>query len=259
MLLVVMLRWFEHSQVYHPGRAMDASGADLRRPFEDVWFKAQDGVTLNAWFFPAQTNTAPDCLAVILCHGNAGNISHRLATCQALLESGVSVLSFDYRGYGRSHGSPSEEGTYHDAQAAYLWLRQKGFAARNIIPYGESLGGGVAAELALREEVGGLVLQSTFTSVTDLGAELFPFLPVRWLSQIHYDTCAKLPRLKNPVLIMHSRGDSLVPFKHSERNFAAAQDPKLFCVIGGDHNNPLEDREAFQSGIEKFLAICRSK
>ena len=176
-----MFRWFEHSQVYHPDRVLTATGAELGRPFEDVSFKASDGVELNGWFFPASTNSPRRHLAVLVCHGNAGNIGHRLDTCAALLATGVNVFVFDYRGYGRSQGRPSEEGTYRDAQAAYRWLRQKGFAGTNIIAFGESLGGGVAAELAVRETVGGLVLQSTFTSIPDMGAELFPWLPVRWL------------------------------------------------------------------------------
>src|SRR5207247_2423908 len=108
-------------------------------------------------------------LAVLFCHGNAGNISDRLGICRALLATGVNVLLFDYRGYGRSEGRPSEEGTYLDAQAALQWLRQKGFAGTNVVAFGESLGGGIASELALREPVGGLVLQSTFCSITEIG------------------------------------------------------------------------------------------
>ena len=182
-----MLRWFEHSQVYHPRRALDATGAELRRPFEDAWFKAGDGVELNGWFFPADTNSARRHLAVLICHGNAGNISHRLETSQAFLDTGMAVFVFDYRGYGRSHGRPGEEGTYRDARAAYQWLSTKGFASTNIIAFGESLGGGVGSELALRDPLGGLILQSSFTSIPDIGAELFPWLPVRWLSSVERD------------------------------------------------------------------------
>lgn len=248
-----MLRWFEHSQVYHPDRVFMASGAELGRPFEDITFKASDGVELNGWFFPANTNSARGHLAVLLCHGNAGNISHRLELCRALLETGVSVFAFDYRGYGRSQGRPGEEGTYRDAQAAHRWLQQRGFSGANIVAFGESLGGGVVSELALRVSLAGLILQSTFTSVTDMGAELFPWLPVRWLGAIKYDTCSKLPRLKVPVLVMHSRTDELVPFRHGQKNFAAANPPKLFWEIKGTHNDPLLDRKAFLDGLQKFL------
>ncbi len=257
LLVFLMLRWFEHSQVYHPERAMAATGAELGRPFEEVFFKAADGIELNGWFFPAATNSQRRQLAVVFCHGNAGNISHRLDTCAALLATGVNVFLFDYRGYGRSRGRPNEEGTYRDAQAAYHWLRQKGFPATNIIAFGESLGGGVAAELATRETVGGLVLQSTFTSVTDMGAELFPWLPVRTLGSIRYDTRSKLPRLHVPVLVMHSPGDTLVGFHQAKANFAAANEPKLFWEIKGDHNEALVDASHFIAGLERFLGLIK--
>ena len=257
LLIVLMLRWFEHSQVYHPNRVLTATGAALGQPFEDVRFKASDGVELNGWFFPAATNSPRARLAMLYCHGNAGNISHRLDTYIALLATGVSVFAFDYRGYGQSEGRPSEEGTCRDAQAAYQWLRQKGFSGTNIIAFGESLGGGVAAELAARETLGGLVLQSTFTSIPDMGAELFPWLPVRWLGTIHYDTRSKLPRLKVPVLVMHSPTDGLVRFRHGQANFAAANEPKLFWELKGDHNDPLADTQHFIAGLEKFLSLIK--
>lgn len=253
LLIVMLLRWFEHSQVYHPSRRMDATGAELGRGFEDVRFKASDGVELNGWFFPANTNSARARLAVLVCHGNAGNISHRLEICDILLSAGVNVFVFDYRGYGRSAGRPSEEGTYRDAQAAYAWLRARGFAGTNIIAFGESLGGGIATELALREPVGGLMLQSTFTSVPDIGAELFPWLPVRTLGKIRYDTRSKLPRIKVPVLVMHSKVDDLIGVRHAERNFAAANEPKIFWEITGGHNGGLDDRRQFLAGTERFF------
>jgi uncharacterized protein len=257
VLGILMLRLFEHSQVYHPDRSLTATGAELGRPFEDVWFKTKDGLELNGWFFPATNKPAPSQLVVLVCHGNAGNIGHRLDMCQALLETGVSVFVFDYRGYGRSQGRPSEEGTYRDAQAAHQWLRQKGYDATSILVFGESLGGGVATGLAMREETGGLILQSTFTSTPDLGAELFPWLPVRWLASIHYDTCHKLPLLKVPVLVMHSRNDELIRFRHGQKNFAAANEPKLFWELRGEHNDPLADRKHFIAGLEKFLVLVR--
>jgi hypothetical protein len=250
-----MLRYFEYSQVYHPDRVLSATGAELGRPFEDVFFAAGDGVELNGWFFPGNTNPPRARLAVLICHGNAGNISHRLELCQALLATGVSVFVFDYRGYGRSRGHPSEEGTYRDAQAAHHWLQAKGFSGGRIIALGESLGGGVASELALRERLGGLVLQSTFTSIPDVGAELFPWLPVRWLGTIKYNTLAKLPRLKVPLLVMHSRTDGLIGFHHSEKNLAAANPPKLFWELKGNHNDQLLDPGQFIPGIEKLLEL----
>jgi uncharacterized protein len=267
LLIFIMLRAFEHSQVYHPDRNLAATGAELGFPFEDVTFTASDGVQLHGWFYPAlpppASSAAHDAASaprvILLCHGNAGNISHRLDTCAALLTTGVSVLLFDYRGYGRSQGRPSEEGTYRDAQAAHQWLERKGFPGNRIIVFGESLGGGVAAELAVRAPVGALVLQSTFTSIPDVGAELFPWLPVRLLASIKYATASKLPRLKVPVLVMHSRTDELVAFHHATRNFAAANQPKLFWELKGEHNDALGERDNFIAGIRQFLPMVHGE
>jgi alpha-beta hydrolase superfamily lysophospholipase len=260
LAIYLVLRWFEHHQVYQPGREMETSGGELGRPFEDTYFSATDGCKLNGWFFTAAADSARRHLVYLLCHGNAGNISHRLDHCATLLETGASVFIFDYRGYGRSEGCPGEEGTYRDAQGAHRWLREKGFAATNIIALGESLGGGIASELALREPIGGLILQSTYTSITELGTELFPWLPVRWIGTIKYATHRKLPRVKVPVLIMHSRADSLIGFQHAEKNFAAAKEPKLLWEIGGDHNHFLEsDRMRYLEGLNRFLEIVSNE
>lgn len=260
VVLFGMLRWFEYRNVYHPTASLWVEPGVLGRPVEAVWLTTHDGVRLSAWFFPAAAKSPRHHLAVLHCHGNGGNISHRLDVANALLATGVNVLLFDYRGYGLSSGRPNEEGTYLDAQAGYAWLRERGFAPTNIIAFGESLGGGVATELGAREPLGGLVLQSTFTSIPDIGAELFPWLPVRWLASIHYDTCAKLPRIHVPVLVMHSRADTLIPFAHAERNFAVANEPKLFHEIAGNHNDFLEaDRDKFIAGFQALLRIVESR
>jgi uncharacterized protein len=252
---VLMFQRFEHGMIYYPARVLDAKPGQLGRPFEEVFIPVENGEQVHAWYFPAHSGQAQASVPVVLvCHGNAGNISHRLDLARMLLEAGGSVLLFDYRGYGLSTGRPGEEGTYRDAQAAWRWLSQKGFAGANIVAYGESLGGGVAAELAVREPLGGLILQSTFTSIPDLGAELFPWLPVRLVGSVKYDTLHKLPRLKIPILILHSRQDKLIGFRHAERNFAAANPPKYICEIDGDHNDALyASRPKFLAAIRDFL------
>lgn len=148
----MLLRWFEYRQVFQPYSTIQVDGRDLGRPWENIYFMAADGPRLNGWFFPAGAQSRRVRLVVLHCHGNGGNISHRLGDYEALLALGVNVLGFDYRGYGQSEGKPSEEGTYVDAQAALRWLCQKGFGPTNIIVMGESLGGAVAAELALRKK-----------------------------------------------------------------------------------------------------------
>ncbi len=251
----VMLRWLERHLVYFPSTHLVASGDELGRPVEDVFFVARDGVRLNGWFYPAAKDSARARLVMLLLHGNAGNLSHRLNYYQAWQELGLNVLAVDYRGYGRSEGRPGEAGTYLDGQAACEWLRRKGFAPANIILLGKSLGGGVAAEVALRETVGGLVLQSTFTSLLELGQELYPWLPVRWLNTIKYETRSKLPQLSCPVLVMHSRADELIRFHHGEDLFAVAREPKMFWELAGGHNQTLEaGRAQYLDGLERFLA-----
>jgi fermentation-respiration switch protein FrsA (DUF1100 family) len=246
-----MLRWFEQRQVYFPSRRMDARPRQLGRPFEDVFIPVERGQRVNAWYFPAQMASRP---VMLVCHGNAGNISDRLDLASLLLEAGAGVLLLEYRGYGCSDGKPSEENTYRDAQAAYHWLRAKGLPGTSIIAYGESLGGGVAAELALREKVGGLILQSTFTSIPDVGAELFPWLPVRLVSTIKYNTRAKLPRMRVPALILHSRQDDLIAFHHAEENFAAANEPKFLRELRGGHNDTLwASRPQMLAAVREFL------
>lgn len=253
-IFLVMIRWFEHRQVYMPSKVLEGSAADLGRPFEDVFLKTQDGLRLNAWFFPAAETAPRKDLVLLLFHGNAGNISHRAVMHSTLLDLGLNVLALDYRGYGRSEGHPGESGTYLDGEAAYEWLTDRGFNGSQILVHGNSLGGGIASELALRKEVGGLILQNSFCSVPDIGKELFPFLPVRLLASIHYNTYAKLPKIKVPVMIMHSPNDEIIPFTHGQRNFEAANEPKLFWELKGGHNDTLRaGREQFEEGLNRFI------
>lgn len=249
-----MIRWFEHRQVYAPRRELEGQASDLGRPFEEVFLTTSDGLKLHGWFFPAAADAPRTRQVLLLCHGNAGNVSHRLHFVKAWLELGLSVLVFDYRGYGRSEGRVDEAGTYLDALAARRWLHDRGFKASDIIALGKSLGGGIASELALREPLGALILQSTFTSIPDLGSELFPWLPVRKLHRIRYDTVNRLPRLHLPVLVAHSRTDDLIGFQHAERNFAAANAPKELLEIAGNHVSVIEDgRAEYLAGLDHFL------
>jgi len=223
-------------------------------PREDVQLSARDGCQLHGWFFPAEKGALRSDLALLLMHGNVGNICTRLEFYEAWLSLGLNVFAFDYRGYGCSKGIPSEEGTYQDAEAAHAWLVAHGFAPKRIIALGKSLGGGIASELSLRTEVGALILQSTFTNIADAGADLFPFLPVRWVNTIKYDTLSKLPKIHVPVMVIHSRADKTIRFRNAERNYAAANTPKLFWEIQGGHVGVLDaDRAHYLHGLEKFL------
>jgi len=254
LILFMFLRAFEHNNVYHPSAELDARVGEVGIPGEEVWLTTSDKLRLNAWYFPAPKDSPRARYAVLFAHGNGGNISHRLGIYQLWHGLGVNFLAFDYRGYGLSAGKPSEQGTYKDAQAAYDWLIGKGFKPEDIIVLGESLGGGIASWVAVENKVGALVLQSTFTSVPDLGKELFPFLPVHQLASIHYNTIERLPKIKVPLLILHSRTDTLIRFQHAEKNFRVANEPKLLHEVLGDHNETLfAGTQEYRTGVEKFL------
>ncbi|MEK7768865.1 MAG: alpha/beta hydrolase, partial [Pseudomonadota bacterium] len=204
---------------------------------ESVEITTTDNETLHGWFVPAPAATAAKG-TVLFFHGNAGNISYRLYYLAMLAELGYDTFIFDYRGYGRSSGSPSESGTYLDAQAAWHYLTAtKGIPPARVVLFGESLGGAVAAWLAAREKPGALVLASTFTSVPDMAAKIYPYLPVRLLSRFEYNTLEYLRSVTCPVFVAHSPQDEIVPFEQGQALFQAAPEPKQFLELQGGHND----------------------
>ena len=233
------------------GREYAGTPQALGLAFEDVTLRTEDGETLAAWYVPASRPRG----AVLFCHGNAGNISHRLDFLLMFHRMGYSTLIFDYRGYGRSSGRPTEAGTYRDARAGWDYLvAVQGIAPGKVVLYGESLGGAVAARLAEQTDPGALVLASAFTSVPDLGAEIYPFLPVRGLARIRYDTRDSLTRVRAPVLVAHSPGDEIVPFSHGEALYQAASEPKAMLRLAGGHNDGfIFMREAWRARLGEFL------
>jgi len=219
--------------------------------FEEVALTTSDGETLAAWFVPADRPRG----AVLFCHGNAGNISHRLDFLLMFHRMGYATLIFDYRGYGRSTGRPSESGAYLDAQAGWDYLVEtRGIPPGRIVLYGESLGGAVAAHLAEKEQPGALVIASAFTSVPELGTEIYPFLPVRLLARIRLDARDSLSRVRAPVLVAHSPGDEIVPFAHGEALYRAAHGPKAMLRLSGGHNTGfIFMREDWVAELKAFL------
>ncbi|HEX5362884.1 MAG TPA: alpha/beta hydrolase [Gallionella sp.] len=235
-----------------PGRDYEATPALLNLPFESVALTSSDGVKLAAWYVPAENARG----AVLYAHGNAGNISHRLDAIRQFRDMGLSVFIFDYRGYGQSTGKPSEEGTYRDAEAAWQHLTaQRGIAPAHIVIFGESLGAAVAAHLAARHQPGTLILASAFTSMPELAADLYPFIPARWLTRFHYDTRLHLNDVHAPVLIAHSREDEIIPFRHGKALYDAAHEPRQFLELRGGHNDLFyANTEIFAREVGRFLA-----
>jgi len=231
-----LLFLFQERLAYYPeiGREIHSTPRKHGMDYEPLTLATPDGETLDAWFVPA-----PRARGVVLfLHGNAGNLSHRMDSIAMFHRLGYAVLIFDYRGYGRSSGKPSEAGLHRDAETAWAYLADtRGIAPDDIILFGESLGGALAAHLAARQRPGALVLASVFTSVPDLAADLYPWLPARWLARLRYDTRAALARTDCPVLVAHSPDDEIIPYRHGQALFAAAPGPKAFLALAGGHND----------------------
>jgi fermentation-respiration switch protein FrsA (DUF1100 family) len=251
--LTALMLAFERQLIYFPQRTLDLLPSDLGMRFDEFRLAAL-GAEVHGWWLPKQGAR----WGVLVCHGNAGNISHRLERARLMQQRlGASVLLFDYRGYGRSTGSPDEEGTYRDARAAYRHLvDDKGIAAERLLLFGESLGAAVAVQLALEKPAAALVLESAFTSIPDMARAAYPFLPpVGPLIRTRYETLAKLPRLRVPLLVLHGERDEIVPFDQARRLFEAAPEPKRFFPIpGAGHNDAyLSGGEPYWRAFEDFL------
>ncbi len=243
---------FEQSkQIYFPKKPWTATPFSEGLTSENIKFKTADGLTLSGWFVKAELEKG----VVLLCHGNAGNISHRLDELRRYHDLGFSVFIFDYRGYGKSEGRPTEKGTYLDAEAAWKFLiEKKGVRPQEIIFVGRSLGAAIAADLAVKHPPRALIIESGFTSLPDIASELYPRFPIRVFLRYRYDTLGKLQKIKCPVFVIHSRDDQLVRFKHGEKLFAAANEPKTFLEITGPHNEGYQQsEEKYRSGLKTFL------
>jgi fermentation-respiration switch protein FrsA (DUF1100 family) len=220
--------------------------------YEEVTFETEDGKQLFGWFLPAN-DTSP---VLLFSHGNAGNIGTRLKSLEVFHNLGLSIFTYDYRGYGDSEGTPSENGTYLDAEAAWEHLvEERGISEDRLIIFGRSLGGAVSAWLAEKHTPKALILESTFTSFDDFASDLAPFLPIGLLSRFDYNTEEHVGAVDCPVLIIHSRDDETVPFDHGQSLFESAKAPKVFLEVSGDHNTGfLSSRDTYEAGIDAFVS-----
>ncbi|MCF6289948.1 MAG: alpha/beta hydrolase [Desulfobacterales bacterium] len=237
-----------------PSRSLSATPARINLDFEEVQLFTPDKVKLHGWFVPAPLR-ATDSKVILFFHGNAGNISHRLDSIRIFHDLGLAVLIIDYRGYGQSEGTISEPGLYLDGEAAWLHLtRDRNYAPRDIVIFGRSLGGAIATHLARGRRPHALIIESAFTSVPDIAASLYPFLPVRWLSKYKLDIRKLLAGVACPVLVVHSRDDDIIPYSHGRRLFDAARPPKQFLELRGDHNQGfLLSGPHYSDGVRRFL------
>jgi pimeloyl-ACP methyl ester carboxylesterase len=260
--LAIALYLGQSNLVFMPSRDVIETPEILSIKFENIQITTRDNVNLDSWFVPAKDNDLVGKGVILFCHGNGGNISNRISYLPIFRELGLATFLFDYRGYGKSGGTPTEEGTYADVEAAWQYLTQeRQIPPQKIIIYGESLGGAIASYLAQKnsqqngnDNAGGLVLASTFTSISDRAAELYPFMPIRFLSRFSYNSIDRLPSIKIPVLVIHSIDDEIIPFHHGERNFQVANQPKKLVRLRGDHNGGfLDSLETYRNGVNEFI------
>lgn len=251
----VVLYIMQPKFLYGPVREVLYTPGQLGLDFEDVAFKSADGLKLSGWYIPANDSK----FTVLFCHGNGGNMAHRLDSINSFHDLGLNCFIFDYRGYGHSQGKPSEEGTYLDAEAAYKWLtEEKKTPAENILIFGRSLGGSVATKLASRVKAGALIIESTFTSYADIGKKFYPYMPVRWFARFSYRTIDFIKDVHCPVMLVYSRNDEVVPFEFGLELYEAANEPKEFVEIFGSHNDGfLVSGEIYKEAWAKWLKFLK--
>jgi len=241
----------ERRHVFRPAKFPRGDWEPFELEYEDVTFKAADGTKLHGWYVPHQAPRA----VILFAHGNAGNVSTRAKTLKELNERhDAAVFIFDYRGYGKSEGTPNEEGLLQDARAARKWLaRRTGLDEHEIVLMGRSLGGGVAVDLAAKDGCRGLILESTFTSMPDVAGRLLPLLPAGWLMTQRFDSLSKIPNYNGPLLQSHGDRDQLIPIAQGKTLFKAAKGPKRFVVIKGSGHHNSGRPDYYHEALAEFL------
>jgi fermentation-respiration switch protein FrsA (DUF1100 family) len=260
LLIFASFRFFygrvENFLVFFPDRSLQLRPEMLHLTHREVYFNSQDGKMLHGWFFPQNKETP----VILFSHGNAGNISDRLHNIRLLLDKGLQVFIFDYRGYGQSSGNPSEKGIYLDGLAAYDYLVQReSVPPERIILFGRSLGAAVAIEVALNRNVRSMIIESGFTSTKEMAGTMFPFSLVSRLLPANYNNLEKIGKVRIPKLIIHGDSDEIVPFAMGKRLFEASKEPKYFYALkGAGHNDTyVVGGEAYFRKIAAFARDSR--
>ena len=263
--------------LYNPQLELDIKSRNKTIEHEEITYQTTDGITIFAWYVPfkpkvskaADNSKTPGELkesipsevprksrgVILFCHGNAGNVSQRIDSFKIFRELGFSTFIFDYRGYGKSKGKPSEKGTYRDAEGAWNYLvREKKVKPEEIIVFGRSLGGGIASYLAKKYQPRALIIESSFTSIPDMVKILFSKPPSRLLLRFKYNTRERLKDIHCPVLIIHSPDDRTIPFVCGEVLYKTANPPKKFLRIKGDHlYGFIKSKRKYIKGLRKFV------
>jgi fermentation-respiration switch protein FrsA (DUF1100 family) len=242
---------FERSFIFFPEKELWAFPSDGGMEYQDVYLHCSDGVTIHGWFIPGHGETV-----LLFLHGNGGNISHRIEKIRLLCHPEISSLMIDYHGYGWSHGVPSEEACYLDALASWEYLvQERHIDPKQIVLFGESLGGAVAIDLAVKKEVGAIILESTFTNIGLVIGRIVPGIKAHLKGR--FDSLSKISKVRVPLLSLHGDEDEIVPYELGQQLFEAANEPKDFFTIPGAHHNDTYDvgGENYFRAIRKFMDL----
>ncbi len=226
----------EKGLIYYPEKELIATPAHAKLLFEDLFISTEDRVKINGWFVPFEGSQS----VLLWFHGNAGNMGNRVNLLQRLhQELKLNILIIDYRGYGKSSGKISEEGTEKDARAAYDFLiSRREINPSQIFIFGRSLGAAIAIELATEIRTAGLILEAPFSSIEAMTNVIMPWLPFKGSLKTKYDSIHKIQQVQAPLLVMHGDQDKVIPFEQGQRIFESANQPKTFyTIVGADHNN----------------------
>lgn len=237
--------------LFFPDKHLVATPREWGMPYQDVWLTTADDVRIHAWYLPV----AHARQVLLFFHGNAGNISHRGETLKLFHELGLSTLIIDYRGYGQSQGTVSEQGLYQDAQAAWQYLiNEHQYQPQDIVIFGRSLGGAVATQLASKVQSRALILESTFSSIKDMAQRVLPYISRLIYLRYDFKSVSIINKVNSPVLVMHSPEDEMIPFVQGEKVYAAAQQQKQFYRLRGGHNETyLVSMPGYQQNLARFL------
>jgi pimeloyl-ACP methyl ester carboxylesterase len=263
--------------IYNPLMGLEVKSKNKSIEHEEITYQTTDGITIFAWYVPFipkalhagdRANTPEELKepippgvpgnsggVILFCHGNAGNVSQRIDSFEIFRELGFSTFIFDYRGYGKSEGKPSEKGTYRDAEGAWNYLvREKKVKPEEIIVFGRSLGGGIASYLAKKYQPRALIIESSFTAISDIARALVPTLPLKLLLRFKYNTRERLKDIHCPVLIVHSPDDRTIPFVCGKVLYETANPPKKFLRIKGDHlYGFIKSKKKYIKGLREFF------
>ena len=250
VLLPVVTVFAQKSMVFVPSKAVKFSPADININFEEIQLGENK---LNCWWIPVKNKHAK---TVIFCHGNAGNLSNRLDTVAFYHKVlNCSLMIFDYSGYGKSGGKVGETQCYKDVRVVYDYvIDELKVKPEDVVIHGRSLGGAVAVDLVKDKPCAGLIMESTFTSVPDMADEMVPIFPIQWFISIGFSSIDKIDKVEVPLLLIHSKGDEIIPYKMGRSLFKKANEPKFWLEISGDHNGGwLESEKVYSKGMQDFF------